>query len=170
MFEKDMNEHCCCHEECGCEKDHETHECECEKEVSKKEKGKKYSQKEVDKLNDEISKWQEQFGKAMATAAHHENLSKYYKNEKGNVFGILDNQSDKMCRGCDRFRMSANGFIKVCNFLPIDLKPYIEKEEDLEKELLKLGEYLDSRGKDYIGKRLHKNDYNFRWNHPEKNK
>lgn len=95
--------------------------------------------------------------------------SKYYKNEKGYVFGILDNQSDKMCRGCDRFRMSANGYIKVCNFLPIDLRPYINSEEDLKRELLKLGEYLDSRGKDYIGKRLHRNDYNFRWNHPEKN-
>ena len=81
MFEKEMNEHCCCHEDCGCEHEHEheSHECECEKEKGKK--GKKYSQKEVDKLNEEISKWQEQFGKAMATAAHHENLSKYYKNE-----------------------------------------------------------------------------------------
>lgn len=95
--------------------------------------------------------------------------SKYYINERGNVFGILDNQSDKMCRGCDRFRMSANGYIKVCNFLPIDLKPFIESDEDLQRELLKLGKYLDSRGKDYIGKRLHNNDYNFRWNHPEKN-
>ena len=37
MFEKDMNEHCCCHESCGCEKEQEVHECECEKEVNKKE-------------------------------------------------------------------------------------------------------------------------------------
>ena len=95
--------------------------------------------------------------------------SKYYKNDKGQVFGILDNQSDKMCRGCDRFRMSANGYIKVCNFKPIDLRPYIESDESLKKQLLILGEYLHSRGNDYIGKRLHRNDYNFRWNHPEKN-
>lgn len=95
--------------------------------------------------------------------------SKYYVNSKGNVFGILDNQSDKLCRGCDRFRMSANGYIKVCNFAPIDLRPFIESDDALTSQLLKLGEYLDSRGKDYIGKRIHNNDYNFRWNHPEKN-
>ena len=95
--------------------------------------------------------------------------SKYYKNDKGYVFGILDNQSDKLCRGCDRFRMNANGFIKVCNFQPIDLKKSIKSDKALQKELIKLGEMLDSRGTDYIGKRLHRNDYYFRWNHPEKN-
>lgn len=65
--------------------------------------------------------------------------------------------------------MSANGYIKVCNFAPIDLRPFIESDDALTSQLLKLGEYLDSRGKDYIGKRIHNNDYNFRWNHPEKN-
>ena len=95
--------------------------------------------------------------------------AKYYKNNDY-VFGILDNQSDKKCRGCDRFRMSANGYIKVCNFQPIDLRPYINNEEELDEQISKLGEWLDSRGKDYIGKRLHLNDYNFRWNHPEKNR
>jgi len=96
--------------------------------------------------------------------------SKYYKNKKGYVFGILDNQSDKLCRGCDRFRMNANGYIKVCNFYPIDLKKFLKNTNELKSELLKLGQMLDSRGTDYIGKRLHRNDYYFRWSHPEKNK
>ena len=78
--------------------------------------------------------------------------SKYYKNDKGQVFGILDNQSDKMCRGCDRFRMSANGYIKVCNFKPNDLTPYIESDESLKEQLLILGDYLHSRGNDYLEK------------------
>ena len=42
-------------------------------------------------------------------------------------------------------------------------------DESLKEQLLILGDYLHSRGNDYIGKRLHRNDYNFRWNHPEKN-
>ena len=95
--------------------------------------------------------------------------SKYYRNEAGQIFGILDNQSDKLCRGCDRFRMSANGYIKVCNFPPIDLRPYMDSDEKIREQLLILGDVLHSRGQDYIGKRLHRNDYNFRWNHPEKN-
>ena len=95
--------------------------------------------------------------------------SKYYKNATGNVFGILDNQSDTLCRGCDRFRMSANGYIKVCNYAPIDLRPYINDKERLREQLLCLVNVLNSRGKDYIGKRQHHNDYYFRWNHPEKN-
>ena len=65
--------------------------------------------------------------------------------------------------------MSANGYIKVCNFNPIDLRPYLKSDEELKEQLLILGDYLHSRGNDYIGKRLHRNDYNFRWNHPEKN-
>ena len=64
---------------------------------------------------------------------------------------------------------NVNGWFSLCNFKPIDLRPYIESDEDLKKQLLILGDYLDSRGNDYIGKRLHRNDYNFRWNHPEKN-
>lgn len=95
--------------------------------------------------------------------------SKYYKNSSGNVFGILDNQSDTLCRGCDRFRMSANGYIKVCNFRPIDLRPCLEDAAALKAQLLRLGDSLNSRGQDYIGRRLHRNDYYFRWNHPEKN-
>lgn len=95
--------------------------------------------------------------------------SKYYKNSQGKVFGILDNQSDTLCRGCDRFRMSANGFIKVCNFEPIDLRKHISDTDALREQLLILGNVLSSRGTDYIGKRMHRNDYNFRWNHPEKN-
>lgn len=95
--------------------------------------------------------------------------SKYYRNDAGQIFGILDNQSDKLCRGCDRFRMSANGYIKVCNFPPIDLRPYMDSDEKIREQLLVLGDVLHSRGQDYIGKRLHRNDYNFRWNHPEKN-
>lgn len=95
--------------------------------------------------------------------------SKYYINSQGNIFGILDNQSDKLCRGCDRFRMSANGYIKVCNFPPIDLREHMDSIEEIKDAFLQLGHVLDSRGNDYIGKRLHRNDYYFRWNHPELN-
>ena len=95
--------------------------------------------------------------------------SKYYRNAQGFVFGILDNQSDVMCRGCDRFRMSANGYIKVCNFKPINLREYMGSDEELKEQLLVLGDVLNSRGENYIGNRRHYNDYNFRWNHPEKN-
>jgi molecular chaperone GrpE len=36
---------------------------------------------EIEKLTKEISHWQEMYTKALNTAAHHENLSKYYRNE-----------------------------------------------------------------------------------------
>lgn len=112
----------------------------------------------------------EEFGPFERDYTHRGNgPSKYYINSTGNIFGILDNQSDTLCRGCDRFRMSANGYMKVCNFEPIDLKPYLERRQELREQLLLLGNVLNSRGEDYIGKRLHRNDYNFRWNHPEKN-
>lgn len=97
--------------------------------------------------------------------------TKYYKNEQGQVFGILDNQSDKYCCGCDRFRMTANGMIKVCNFPNIkDLRKIVDSPEELEHAFIELGDVLNSRGNDYIGKRFHVCDYDFRWNHPEKSK
>ncbi len=94
--------------------------------------------------------------------------TKYYKNESGQVFGILDNQSDKYCCGCDRFRMTANGMMKACNFAVIkDLRKISDSPEELRSAFRELGDLLNSRGKDYIGKRLHVCDYDFRWNHPE---
>lgn len=67
----DHNEEGCCSQESG---EHSCcqggKECSCQEELS-----------ETEALSKEISKWQEQFAKAMATAAHHENLSKVYKNE-----------------------------------------------------------------------------------------
>ncbi len=62
-------------EECTCE-----HDCECGNKEKKNREAKKY-EKKISELNDEIAKWQEQFSKALNTAAHHENLSKYYKSE-----------------------------------------------------------------------------------------
>lgn len=64
-------------EECKCE--HEQ-ECECSGKEKKNREAKKY-EKRINELNEELTKWQEQFSKALNTAAHHENLSKYYKNE-----------------------------------------------------------------------------------------
>ena len=129
-----------------------------------------YTEKDQVSHEEILKIMEDNFGKFERDMTHRGNgPSKYYKNEKGQVFGILDNQSDKLCRGCDRFRMSANGYIKVCNFKPIDLRPHLTSEDSLKKQLLVLGDYLHSRGSDYIGKRLHRNDYNFRWNHPEKN-
>lgn len=117
-----------------------------------------------------FNKMQDAYGPFERDYTHRGNgPSKYYKNSTGQVFGILDNQSDVLCRGCDRFRMSANGFIKVCNFKPIDLKPFLGDDAKLKEKLLLLGDVLNSRGYDYIGKRIHRNDYNFRWNHPESN-
>ena len=62
-------------ETCECE---ET--CECHGKEKKSREAKKY-EKKISELNEEIAKWQDQFAKALNTAAHHENLSKYYKNE-----------------------------------------------------------------------------------------
>jgi GTP 3',8-cyclase len=94
--------------------------------------------------------------------------TKYYKNKYGKIFGILDNQSDKYCCGCDRFRMTANGIIKACNFPDLfDLKPILDSPIELRKAFMSLGDILSSRGEEYIGKRDHICDYNFRWNHPE---
>lgn len=130
-----------------------------------------FSEKDQVAHNEIFEKIDEVFGPFERDYTHRGNgPSKYYRNSQGYVFGILDNQSDTLCRGCDRFRMSANGYIKVCNFEPIDLRKHLENSDDLRKQLLLLGNVLDSRGNDYIGKRLHRNDYNFRWNHPEKNR
>lgn len=62
-------------EACECEEN-----CECKGKEKKSHEAKKY-EKKINELNEELAKWQEQFGKALNTAAHHENLSKYYKNE-----------------------------------------------------------------------------------------
>jgi len=129
-----------------------------------------YSAKDQVSHQEILDIMQKRFGEFKRDYTHRGNgPSKYYINKDGHIFGILDNQSDMLCRGCDRFRLSANGFIKVCNFKPIDLRPYINSEEKMREQLMILGEFLHSRGTDYIGKRLHRNDYNFRWNHPERN-
>jgi cyclic pyranopterin phosphate synthase len=129
-----------------------------------------YSSNDIFTHNEILVKIQENFGHFERDFTNRGNgPTKYYKNNQDQIFGILDNQSDKSCRGCDRFRMSANGFIKVCNFPPIDLKPLLCSNEMIKDKLLQLGDVLHSRGQDYIGKRQHLNDYNFRWNHPELN-
>ena len=90
--------------------------------------------------------------------------TKYYVNEKGQLFGIVNNQSSNLCVGCDRFRLSSTGLLKVCDFKPIDLKEYINSKDLLEKEILKLRDVLKTKGNDYIGKKTRKMDYDFRWN------
>ena len=62
-------------ETCDCEEN-----CECKGKEKKSREAKKY-EKKINELNEELAKWQDQFAKALNTAAHHENLSKYYKNE-----------------------------------------------------------------------------------------
>lgn len=62
------------------EKMNEEKSCECNTKEKKNKEVKKL-EKKIEELNEEVSKWQEQFSKALNTAAHHENLSKYYKNE-----------------------------------------------------------------------------------------
>jgi len=90
--------------------------------------------------------------------------TKYYFTSDGKVLGIVDHQSNKLCIGCDRFRLSSNGKIRVCNFEAMDLKQFIASDEHLENAIDLLGNQLASRGMDYINKRIHKIDYNFRWN------
>lgn len=90
--------------------------------------------------------------------------TKYYINDKGQLFGIVHNQSSNLCVGCDRFRVSSTGLLKACDFPPIDLKKYIHSNELLESEILKVRDILKTKGKDYIGKKTRKMDYNFRWN------
>ena len=90
--------------------------------------------------------------------------TKYYINEKGQLFGIVHKQSSNLCVGCDRFRLSSTGLLKACDFPPIDLKEFIDSREELESELLKVRDILKTKGKDYIGKKTRSMDYNFRWN------
>lgn len=90
--------------------------------------------------------------------------TKYYRTSDGKVFGIVDHQSNKLCVGCDRFRLSSNGKIRVCNFDYVDLRGALGSEEELKNMIHNLKEPLMVRGCDYIGKRVHKIDYNFRWN------
>lgn len=90
--------------------------------------------------------------------------TKYYVNDKGQLFGIVHNQSSNLCVGCDRFRLSSTGLIKACDFPPIDLKEFIHSRDLLESEILKMRDILKTKGKDYIGKKTRKMDYNFRWN------
>ena len=90
--------------------------------------------------------------------------TKYYVNDKGQLFGIVHNQSSNLCVGCDRFRLSSTGLLKACDFPPIDLKEFIDSREELESELLKVRDILKTKGKDYIGKKTRSMDYNFRWN------
>lgn len=89
---------------------------------------------------------------------------RYYSNSSGQVFGIINNQSSNLCVGCDRFRLSSTGLLKACDFPFIDLKQYLDSDELLEKEILRLQQLLQTKGKDYIGKKTRKMDYNFRWN------
>jgi GTP 3',8-cyclase len=119
--------------------------------------------------NEILSLVNQRFGPFQRDLTHRGNgPTKYYVNTDGNVFGILDNQSDNYCCGCDRFRMTANGILKVCNFPDvINLRPLIDSPNDLKSAFLRLGDMLNSRGADYIGKRAHVCDYDFRWNHPE---
>lgn len=94
--------------------------------------------------------------------------SKYYANPEGLVFGILDNQSDPYCCGCDRFRMTANGIIKACNFGKYeDMRAVVNEPDGLREAFLRLGALMSSRKQPYIGRRHHVCDYEFRWNHPE---
>lgn len=90
--------------------------------------------------------------------------TKYYRTHDGQVFGIVDHQSNKLCVGCDRFRLSSNGKIRVCNFDFIDLRNSLNSDNDLRVAIQSLKEPLVIRGDNYIGKRVHKIDYNFRWN------
>jgi cyclic pyranopterin phosphate synthase len=96
--------------------------------------------------------------------------SKYYRNSSGNVFGILDNQSDPMCSGCDRFRITANGIIRACVFNTfINLGQQIENPSLMQESISKMVSLMNQRGQDYIGKRYHCCDYDFRWNKPSSN-
>lgn len=96
--------------------------------------------------------------------------TKYYINDKGQLFGIVHNQSSDLCVGCDRFRLSSTGLLKACDFPPIDLKQFIHSKDLLESEILKVRDILKTKGKDYIGKKTRSMDYNFRWNLTQINK
>lgn len=91
--------------------------------------------------------------------------SKYYINEKNNVFGIVNNQSNKLCVGCDRIRVSSDGMIRFCTFQPIDVRPYLKHPTSLTEGISSLENLMVNRGENYVGKRLHDIDYYFRWNH-----
>lgn len=116
--------------------------------------------------HDEILKnMQELFGSfELDTSRRGNGPTKYYVNSKKQLFGIINNQSSNLCVGCDRFRLSSTGLLKACDFPYIDLKEFLHSNDLLESEILKLRDILKTKGKDYIGKKTRKMDYNFRWN------
>ena len=90
--------------------------------------------------------------------------TKYYRTSNDKVFGIIDHQSNKLCVGCDRFRLSSNGKLRFCNFNFVDLCKSLYSDEELRLVIQNFKNQIVNRGCDYIGKRTHKIDYNFRWN------
>ncbi len=61
---------------------------------------------EIDLLNDEITKLQEQFGKAMMTAAHHENLKKSYQADYDRLLKYRsENLVERLIPVLDAFQM-----------------------------------------------------------------
>lgn len=116
--------------------------------------------------HDEIlAKMNEIYGPFKLDCAHRGNgPTKYYVNDKGQLFGIVHNQSSNLCVGCDRLRLSSTGLLKACDFAPINLQEFIDSRKCLESEILKVRDILKTKGKDYIGKKTRSMDYNFRWN------
>lgn len=119
--------------------------------------------------NEILSLMQEKFGPFELDFTYRGNgATKYYVNNKGQVFGIVQNQTSKTCVGCDRMRLSVNGMLRFCTYQPIDIRPYINSEEKLKQILYQMGKVFEKRGNDYINNRKHEIDYYFRWNQFDK--
>ncbi len=67
-------------------------------------------------------------------------VARYYESEgfKGRI-GFITPISDKFCRECNRIRLLSDGRVKVClgSDEVIDLKPYFDDENELEKAVRK---------------------------------
>lgn len=62
---------------------------------------------QIEKLTKEVSHWEQQYNKALATAAHHENLSRYYKAELDRAFKYRSQDFiEKLIPVLDSFQMA----------------------------------------------------------------
>ncbi len=65
----------------------------------------------------------------------HSSTSEYWKTERGNVFGIIANESEPFCHDCNRLRLDSDGNIFGClsNNHPISLSGIDHQEQLVEK-------------------------------------
>ncbi len=121
--------------------------------------------------NEILNRMNEKFGPFIEDNTRRGNgVAKYYVNDIGKIFGILDNQTNKYCVGCDRMRLSVDGILRFCTYDGVNIRETIKDEERLRTLLTNMSEMFTKRGNDYVHKRKHEIDYSFRWNLREEKK